>query len=662
MRIAKHLILAFVLGATIPIASHATTSTYSTPSNVDLSKGMTKSSNAHASTSLANRLSAGSINIKDYCGDINIGNQSGDVACVQDAVNSIGKGKILEFYGNTVWTPELVPDMTNSSLSFVKFDGFILNPPSITDPATEETFQTIIPDAVIFKTGSNYDTDALEYRRWSYALDHSFTPMMSFTQVNDGPSSNQQGSEVVHIKAISTQRSTGMMDGLRTYLRGGGLNYNGSFDVNTWSNTLSFGTNWTWGNISEMANPVPFYCPSDASGSSELCVEYDLNELDMTITGPEKPETAYDPSRATRHVFGAGGGHNQTNINKGVPITWAPNTPYFQYQMVLVKDSNNKPYLFYAWNKNAPDGNIGDDPGYAITGSISGSTLTVTDTRNVTIKIDPSNTNSPTCGVMVGWQIYSHTLNKEVRIISQLSGTTCQTGTYQVQDMTTTTTNLNIPSGAISEAKGQPWSTSGATTPAWTFNKGDTVTDGTVVWTNIGPFTADTGSVFKYSGGNDPANGWIERFGTLLETDTEWCYDALIDFSTAQFDPSNPYNVDMRVKPDTYFDYSDKATAATQNLHLLGFKSSDNTLEYLIQGKRMFGISDAGMVSSAGHVAVNATLTLSTIQSGSYTESTEVWCHDCRVPGQATGAGTGRYIMLGSDGIWRSQDGITATN
>ena len=288
----------------------AQTTTYTAPNTTDLSKATVKSTGAHTSISLANRFAGGEISIKDYCGDINLGNQLGDAACVQDAVSSVGKGKILEFYGNTVWPGQLSTSLTNdNNLTFVKFDGFVINPPGVTDPLSRSGVNNIVPNAVVFSTGSNWDSATPKYERYS-TIDSSYIPMFQFRQMNDGPSSNQQGSEVVRITSISSEHSSGNMDGLRTYLRSSGLNYAGSFDVNTWSSTQSYGTNWVWDHITEMSNAVPYYCPSEASGHSNVCIEYDMNELDMDMLGPEKPESAYDPSKATRGIFGSGGGYS----------------------------------------------------------------------------------------------------------------------------------------------------------------------------------------------------------------------------------------------------------------------------------------------------------------------------------------------------------------
>lgn len=61
-------------------------------------------------------------------------------------------------------------------------------------------------------------------------------------------------------------------------------------------------------------------------------------------------------------------------------------------------------------------------------------------------------------------------------------------------------------------------------------------------------------------------------------------------------------------------------------------------------------------------IPYNAAATLSTIKSQTHSEGEKVWCHDCRSPGQAAGAGTGRWIVLDSASTWRTEDGIVAAN
>lgn len=615
------------------------------PVSGDTSNSSVLTTNGTISRSLSKRFNDSWLNVREYCGDINIGNQSGDAACIQDAINSVPAHRGLEMSGDIVWPGNWTPDTSAKTLDYIQFDGWVMNPPGINDPLSNSGSLNVVPDTLTFDLGNNYDGFRPRYSRSNVYIDRSYTPMMSFDQTNAGISSNPQGSEVVRITATATQTSTGNMDGLRTYLRSSGRNYAGSFDVNTWSSTQSYGTNWVWDHITEMANAVPFYCPPTASGHANVCPAYDMNELDMNITGYEAPESAYDPSKASRGIFGTGGGYSAVNIDNGTHVAWKANTLYYQYQQIVVKDSSNKPHLFYALSNKTTTGDTVTRP---ITGSISGSILTVTDNKNATIS--------------KGQYIYNSHILTPVSITGQLTGTTGGNGTYTVSDESATTTNLTIASGDIELASQSPWAISGSTQPAWTFNAGDTIVDGTVTWTYVGPFRADVGVVLKFSGGNDPTNGYVARFGTLLETDTLWCYNALIDFSTALFDPSLAYDVDMRVKKDTWFDFTADATRAGQNNHLLGYESSSSSLTYKAKGSDVFSISDAGVTSLGGVKPVVSTNTLSSIKSGTYTEGTRLWCHDCRATGQATGSGTGRWIYLDSASTWRSDDSVEAAN
>lgn len=402
---------------------------------------------------------------------------------------------------NSKWVPHFPLGTTR----FVNVNGFVINPTNLTDPVSGINALNFGDGVTSFTAGTNWDGPRLRFSRSNIKNDPSWTPMITFDQMNDGPSRNQQGSEVMRIMATSTPNSSGNMNGLRTYLRSSGHNYAGSFDVNHWSNTRAYGTNWVWDNIQEFAIVTPFVCPSDSSGDGAICTEYDENEIDFAGAGPEKDVTAYDPSRAVKKIFGAGISYNGMQMNDP-NSSWAANKSYRIYQIIIVKDSHNKPYMFQALPSSWVPG-----------------------------RMSPHNTDK-----------------------------------------------------------------TGPTKPLWTFGTGDKIVDGNITWTGLGPFRFDLGTVLKFSGANDPEKGWVTRFGTLLETDTIWCYNALIDFSTAKFDPSLPYKVNMRVQPDTYLDLTDKATAATQNLHLLGYSSSDNALDYKVKKTTMLSVSDNGIIKSNG--------------------------------------------------------------
>ncbi|KXV20661.1 hypothetical protein [Gluconobacter japonicus] len=68
------------------------------------------------------------------------------------------------------------------------------------------------------------------------------------------------------------------------------------------------------------------------------------------------------------------------------------------------------------------------------------------------------------------------------------------------------------------------------------------------------------------------------------------------------------------------------------------------------------------LLAAEGSISSDAGRILASIKAGSYTESTRLWCHDCRNSGQVAGSGTGRWISLDSAGTWRSDDGVEAVN
>lgn len=53
---------------------------------------------------------------------------------------------------------------------------------------------------------------------------------------------------------------------------------------------------------------------------------------------------------------------------------------------------------------------------------------------------------------------------------------------------------------------------------------------------------------------------------------------------------------------------------------------------------------------------------LSAIAAETHTEGDRAWCHDCRAPGEAIGKGTGRWIYLNSKSVWKTEDGLDASN
>ncbi|MFT8716122.1 hypothetical protein [Gluconobacter potus] len=71
-----------------------------------------------------------------------------------------------------------------------------------------------------------------------------------------------------------------------------------------------------------------------------------------------------------------------------------------------------------------------------------------------------------------------------------------------------------------------------------------------------------------------------------------------------------------------------------------------------------------GMLHSEGADSIDTGRILLSITSStsSFEESARLWCRDCLNSGQASGAGTGRWVFKDSAGTWRSDDGVVAAN
>lgn len=73
-------------------------------------------------------------------------------------------------------------------------------------------------------------------------------------------------------------------------------------------------------------------------------------------------------------------------------------------------------------------------------------------------------------------------------------------------------------------------------------------------------------------------------------------------------------------------------------------------------------ISTSTSSSSAYQKTKNSQKTFSSIKNESHSEGDKLWCHDCRAPGEATGSGTGRWVYLNSASVWKTSDGLDASN
>ncbi|WP_395495297.1 hypothetical protein [Acetobacter sp. KSO5] len=395
------------------------------------------------------------------------------------------------------------PPVTGNT-KFVDVPGYLLNPPntSVTDYGINQGAMNFGNGVTSVTHGGQYFPNSILYSRVSTGdMDTSFEPMISYKQILGGKSSNPQGNETIDIATITLPSSTGYATAQFNKMFSMGMNYYGGFDVNHWSRTQVYGTNWAWDNLQEYAVVVPYDCPPSASADTTFCSEYIMNEMDYTGTIIEDDRTAYAPSHRRGTILGLGTGH--LIAKTGVGVTWEAGKTYHRYQMIITYDARNKPYMFRALPK-----------GYTVL----------------------------------------------------------------------------QPNGD---------SVSGSTQPRWTFGNGDKIEDGTVEWTCLGPYHLDIGAVISIMGGNDPANGWIERVGTYLTANTDYIYNAAIDMSEAQWDPGNEVHVFSRQQADVYDDFTADGTAAGQNNHLLGYDSSQKALTYKVNGVPVLSVKDSGAIISS---------------------------------------------------------------
>ncbi|MGC5748394.1 hypothetical protein J4P41_07105 [Gluconobacter sp. NFX36] len=333
----------------------------------------------------------------------------------------------------------------------------------------------------------------------------------------------------INIHTVAGRNKKGMESGVNDIFDSLSLGGFGDDDVQDWHHMGIYGTDWTWSNIQEVNQYVPFYFSTGVDGNYNQATY--INEEDFATGGPENSKSSYDPTQFNRKMFWLAHGYGTMGYgtvdasgNKTAHIadavTWKASTSYHRYQEIIVADQSGQPFTFYALSKS----------------------------------YTPS-TGSPD-----------------------------------------------------SDA-------SGATAPTWNFTTGSTTADGDLVWTCLGPFTADLGEVFGISGDNAPGTGWVARIGTLMSEDTDYIYDALFDFSKAAFDP-NVTHVFTRMQKDMFLDLTADGTQAGQNNRLFGYTSGVG-LAYTLSGSA----NGTGTESIPFYVADNGITKMSAFSVGSDTGS-----------------------------------------
>ena len=121
-------------------------------------------------------------------------------------------------------------------------------------------------------------------------------------------------------------------------------------------------------------------------------------------------------------------------------------------------------------------------------------------------------------------------------------------------------------------------------------------------------------------------------------------------------------------------DHDSAASSSDLNHNTLGYNSNYQELVYSVNNQNMFIITDAGQfygkfnIENTGYLKTasirpEVTPSLTTIQGATTCVTGErVYCSDCRAPGESIGSGTGRWIYLNSKSVWKTEDGLNASN
>lgn len=433
----------------------------------------------------------------------------------------------------------------------------------------------------------------------------SFVPLSLFESVidtpNEGGQSGTAGNQASIVsRMFTTEKSRGTIQNFDAELYSGGLNYYGGMDVNKWSHTVADGTNWIWDNIQELYEGHPYYCSPD---ESNVCSVKYMNEEDMYGLGPGDPASVYDPTAGNRMMFWLTTNHN-INYDSQSFLRWSSNETVFRYKIMTKKDATGKEWMFYGLNQNY----IPNAETVSITGSISGSTLTVT---------------SATGPITTDMRVWNSDIQKEVKISSQISGPSGGIGSYEIVDVSSARTNFNVSSAKFTLGKSSLFGTTGSVEPTYIFQKGAKFNDGTLVWTCIGTWQYDLETVFKVGGANDPQSGYVERIGTLMTEETDYIYNAIFDFSKASFDPDVTH-VFARLQKDMYIDLTADGTEQGQNNHILGYHSENSSLEYDINKKPVFTINDTNGIN-AHALSVDGLLNFSRKKYNDFNSKPSLW-------------------------------------
>ncbi|OAG75117.1 hypothetical protein Amal_03718 [Acetobacter malorum] len=188
---------------------------------------------------------------------------------------------------------------------------------------------------------------------------YSFNYMADTTQ--EPGNAGVPGMVNVRLHSVAGVNKRGMMAGKNDIFDSLAMGGFGDDDVQNWHHMGIWGTDWTWSNIREVNQYIPYFFSNKEDGHYNQATY--VNEEDFSTGGPENPEGSYDPTKYNRKMFwlalghgSMGGTSTDTAGNKSVNIAddvqWKPSASYHRYQEVIVADQSGQPYLFYALSKS----------------------------------------------------------------------------------------------------------------------------------------------------------------------------------------------------------------------------------------------------------------------------------------------------------------------
>lgn len=465
----------------------------------------------------------------------------------------------------------------------------------------------------------------------------------------------------VHYDSINTSSNAGTNGRLMDFISTGQGHWK-SDDVGDWVRMQLKGTNWGWSEIREMVEPTGIAIGgyTDTSGTAQFPgFQRYIYEWDMYGVGPDKATAYYNPVLSNRKAVWMAA----TDIGG---MTWTASTSVPQFQILLVTDSTSgKTYMYENTVDGATTGTTEPKFAFNETTAISDGTaswifLGVRKYQIGCFICTGGKDGSEEFGALIGStsMFYDSPIDLSTVVYDTAINSVMRTEENSFFDLSANGTQAgqNNHLFGYGSYNGIGWSTL-----EYIVNKNVVlhVNDAGFIGVPVGGIKA-TGTTFDdaatsntpfteiYGASGDNAGVKIRAIGR-----------------EEQFDIYNFSGHPVRIYPaiagwvvngaDSYYtlqsgEWAHGYVAYGNNLNI---HSSNHVGNFL---------ADGDISLSKAVIPTNTTQTLSAIRAAGYTAAgTQIWCGTCRAPGEATGTGTGRYVYLNSKGVWKTLDGIDAS-